>query len=484
MARRPSSLLRIIIGALGALSLAAAPARSVLAEPGEHTSTLGDQQAVSVTIYNDNLALVRDERRITLPKGTLRVALRDVSAQMDPSTALLHSLTSGGAISVVEQNFNFDLLSPEKLLEKYVGREVTVIHTNPRSGVETREQAKVLSVNGGVVLQYENRIETGVDGRLAFPSIPSNLRDRPTLVTELDNTYDGPQQVELDYLTGGMSWRADYVGVLNADDNRLDLNGLITLTNTSGATYTDAHMQLVAGNINRAQVPETVKALGAVTSRAAADMVRQETLFEYHLYTLTRPTTIADQQTKQVALLSASAIPVVKSLELRGQEYYYYQQAGDLGQALKPQVYLEFSNAGGGLGIPLPRGIVRIYKKDSQGDAQFVGEDTIDHTARRERVRLLLGESFDMSATKKQTNFKRIAPYGDRYEYESSYAIEMRNAKDTPVTLKVVEPMPGDWSIIAENFPHQKTSSTTSTWTITVPPNGKTTLNYTVQVIY
>jgi hypothetical protein len=483
MLRRISSSVRLAIGALCALGLAATPVQAVLAESGEHTSTLGDQQAVSVTIYNDNLALVRDERRITLPKGTLRVALRDVSAQMDPSTALLHSLTSAGAVSVIEQNFDFDLLSPEKLLEKYVGRDVTVIHSNPRTGAETREQAKVLSVNGGVVLQYANRIETGVDGRLSFPSIPPNLRDRPTLVTDLDNSYDGPQQVELDYLTGGMSWRADYVGVLNAADNRLDLNGLITLTNTSGATYTDARMQLVAGNINRAQVPQTLRTLGAMNAAPAAE-VRQETLFEYHLYTLTRPTTIADQQTKQVALLSASGVPVTKSLELRGQEYYYYQQAGDLGQQLKPQVYLEFSNDGGGLGIPLPKGIVRIYKKDSQGNTQFVGEDTIDHTARKERVRLLLGESFDVTATKKQTDFKRIAPYGDRYEYVSSYTIEMRNAKDTPVTLKVVEPMPGDWSIAAENFSHVKTSSTTSTWTITVPPSGKTTLSYTVHVIY
>jgi hypothetical protein len=483
MLRQMSSYFRLVIGALCALGIAATPLHAVLAESGEHTSTLADQQAVSVTIYNDNRALVRDERRITLPKGTLRVALRDVSAQMDPSTALLHSLTSSGAISVIEQNFNFDLLSPEKLLEKYVGRDVTVIHTNPRTGAETREEAKVLSVNGGVVLQYANRIETGVDGRLSFPSIPPNLRDRPTLVTELDNTYDSAQQVELDYLTTGMSWRADYVGVLNANDNRLDLNGLITLTNTSGATYTDARMQLVAGNINRAQVPETVRALGAVSMRSA-DQVRQETLFEYHLYTLTRPTTIADQQTKQVALLSASGVSVTKSLELRGQDYYYYQQSGDLGQQLKPQVYLEFSNEGGGLGIPLPKGIVRIYKKDSQGNVQFVGEDNIDHTARKERVRLLLGESFDVTATKKQTDFKRIAPYGDRYEYQSSYSLEMRNAKDTPVTLKVVEPMPGDWTITAQNFPSVKTSSTTSTWTITVPPLGKTTLTYTVRVIY
>ncbi|HME81073.1 MAG TPA: DUF4139 domain-containing protein [Candidatus Eremiobacteraceae bacterium] len=466
------------------LCLLAPTGRVALADPGERTSTLADQQAVSVTIYNDNLALVRDERRMSLPKGTQRLALRDVSAQIDPTTALFHSLTSSGAVSVIEQNFNFDLLSPETLLDKYVGKDVTVIHTNPRTGAETREQAKVLSVNNGVVLQYSNRIETGIDGRLSFPSIPSNLRDRPTLVTDINNTYEGDQSLELDYLTGGLSWHADYVGVLNGDDTRLDLNGLVTLTNTSGTSYDNAKMQLVAGSVNRAQNTDQIRTLAAVSVRAANEPMSQQTLFEYHLYTLGRPTTIADKQTKQVAMLSASAIPVTKSLELRGEDYYYTQATSDLGQRLKPQIYLEFSNDGGGLGVPLPKGVVRIYKKDSSGNAQFVGEDSIDHTARKERIRLLLGESFDVTATKKQTDFKRVGPFNDRYQYESSYSIEMRNAKDTPVTLKVVEPMPGDWTIIAENAPHVKTSSATATWTMTVPANGKTTLEYSVRVLY
>lgn len=473
-----------VAAAAAALALLLPARGAAIADPAERTSTLADQQAVSVTIYNDNLALVRDERRLSLPRGVQRLALRDVSAQIDATTAIFHSLTSAGAVSVIEQNFNFDLLSPETLLAKNVGREVTVIRINPRNGAEIREQAKVLSVNGGVVLQYANRIETSVDGRIIYTSIPPNLRDRPTLVTDIDNTYEGEQLVELDYLTGGLSWRADYVGVLNADDRKLDLNGLVTLTNTSGTTYNNARMQLVAGTLNRAQTADEVRTLGAVTLRNAAPQMRQETLFEYHLYTLGRPTTIADKQTKQVAMLSAAAIPVTKSLELRGQDYYYTQASSDLGQRLKPQVYLEFSNEGGGLGIPLPKGIVRIYKKDSQGNAQFVGEDTIDHTARKERVRLRLGESFDVTATKKQTDFKRVGPFNDRYQYESSYSLEMRNAKNTPVILKVVEPMPGDWNIISENFPHVKSSSATATWTITVPANGKTTLDYTVRVLY
>ncbi|MBV8170823.1 MAG: DUF4139 domain-containing protein [Candidatus Eremiobacteraeota bacterium] len=475
----------VLVRAAGALiAFALLVPQPVSADPGERVSTLAEQQAVSITIYNDNLALVRDERRLALPKGVQQLALRDVSAQIDPTTAILHSLTSAGAIAVIEQNFNFDLLSPETLLEKYVGREVTVVHANYRTGAETREQARVLAVNGGVVLQYANRIETAVDGRLVFASIPANLRDRPTLVTQIDNAYDGEQSVELDYLTGGLSWHADYVGVLNGDDSKLDLNGLVTLTNTSGTSYNNARMQLVAGNLNRVQTPQEVRTLATVTDRAANAGMRQETLFEYHLYTLGRLTTIADKQTKQVAMLSASAVPVTKSLELRGEEYYYTQASSDLGQMLKPQVFLEFQNDGGGLGIPLPKGIVRIYKKDSQGNAQFVGEDQIDHTARKERVRLRLGESFDVTATKKQTDFKRVGPFNDRYQYESSYTIEMRNAKNAAVTLKVVEPMPGDWTILAENYPHVKSSSATATWTITLPADGKETLEYTMRVLY
>ncbi len=481
---RTLSILPSAIGALCALLMSAVPEHAVLAEPGERTSTLADQQAVSLTIYNDNLALVRDERRILLPKGVERLALRDVSANMDPTTALFHSITSPGAISVIEQNFDFDLLSPEKLLEKNVGRDVTVVHTNYKTGVETREQAKILSVTGGVVLQYANRIETSVDGRIIYSSIPPNLRDRPTLVTDLDNSFEGPQTVELDYLTGGLSWRADYVGSLNATDDRLDLNGLVTLSNTSGASYDNAHLQLVAGNVNR--VPAGEGGQNEVRSMAAlaktADQFRTENLFEYHLYTLDRPTSIADNQTKQVALLSASRIPVTKSLELRGQEYYYTERAGDLGQKLKPGVYIEFTNEGGGLGIALPKGIVRIYKRDSQGNAQFVGEDSIDHTPRREKVRLFLGESFDVTATKKQTDWHTLGSSNGVSTYEASFEIEMRNAKDAPVLLKVVEPMPGDWTIESETEPHVKTSSGTATWTIKIPANGKTTLAYTVRI--
>ncbi|MDQ6766499.1 MAG: DUF4139 domain-containing protein [Candidatus Eremiobacteraeota bacterium] len=460
-----------------ALSLGMTPANGDL----ERLSTLSDQRAVAVTIYNQDLALVRDERRITLAPGFNHLAFRDVSGQINAATALLRSISSPGAVSVMEQNFNYDLLSPQKLLEKYVGKYVTVIHTNPATGKETREQARVLSTNEGVVLQYSNRIETEVDGHLSFPSLPSNLRDRPTLVIDLNSTSGAAQDVELSYLTGGLTWSADYVGALNVDDSRLDLNGLVTLGNTSGTTYTNAKLQLVAGDVNRVQQEfNAAKTLGRAVT--ADHVMQQESLLEYHLYTLGRPTTIAEKQTKQVALLSASSIPVTKSLELRGSPYYYTGSYGDLGQRLKFGVYVEFRNDGSGLGIPLPKGTVRIYKKDSAGNEQFVGEDSIDHTPRHELVRLHLGDAFDVTANKKQTNY-HLSHQGSEYIYETSFEIEMHNAKDQAQPVKIVEQMPGiNWEIISENYQHVKASADTAVWSIRLPANGKQTLRYTVRV--
>ncbi len=455
--------------------------RIALAAGDEALSTLAQQQSVAVTIYNSDLALVKDERRLTLPRGQSQLAFRDVSAQINPATALLRSVSARGALSVLEQNFDYDLLTPEKLLEKYVGKYVTVIHSNPYTGRETRETALVLSANDGVVLQYADRIETGVDGRLAFSSLPANLRDRPTLVIDLDNSYAQPQNVELSYLTGGLSWRADYVGELSADDSRLDFNGLITLDNQSGTTYRNAKLQLVAVDVNRVQtVSDAVKVLGEAAATAQPP-VRNEQLLEYHLYTVERPTTIADKQSKQIALLSASNIPVTKTLELRGDPYYYTGSYGDLGQRLKFGVYIQFANENGGLGIPLPKGTVRVYKKDSHGNAQFVGEDEIDHTPRHEQVRLHLGDAFDVTANKKQTNYRYYRD-GAWYVYETSFAFELHNAKDQAQPVEVIEQMPGiNWQIIAENFRHVKTSADTSTWTITLASNSRTTLIYTVQ---
>ena len=220
---------------------------------GELRSTLEDQQSVAVTIYNEDLALVKDKRQVDLPVGTSDLAFRDVSARIRPETALLRSLAGEGGLAVLEQNFDFDLLTPEKLLEKYVGRQVGVIKTHPTTGEETEEQATVLSAAEGTVLRIGERIETGTPGRIVYREVPPNLRDRPTLVMTLENVLSGPQEVELSYLTGGLSWQADYVGELDAEDRHLDLTGWVTLNNTSGTRYQNARLQLVAGDVNRVQ---------------------------------------------------------------------------------------------------------------------------------------------------------------------------------------------------------------------------------------
>lgn len=456
------------------LAQAAEPAREV-------ASNAADREAVAVTVYNDDLALVKERRRVDLPGGLTRLSLRDVAAQMRPETALLRA-ASGPALNLVEQNFDFDLLTPQKLLEKYVGRQVTVIRPHPTSDAERRETATVLAAGEGTVLRFADRIETGVPGRLAFDSVPANLRDRPTLSVLLE-AAGGKQAVELSYLTGGLAWKADYVANLSADGKTLDLNGWVTLTNRSGASFDDATLQLVAGTVNRVrQADMRVMTMAAPAARAKTQEATQEALMDYHLYSFERPTSIADNQTKQLALLSASAVPVRREYLLAGNEYYYRdrqaQQFGQIGQKLKPAVFLEFENKGGQLGKPLPAGIVRVYARDSKGAAQFVGEDRIEHTAKNEKLKLKLGEAFDITADRKQTSYRKVA---DNL-IESSWRIEIRNAKDEAVTVRVQEPLPGDWEMVQESQKHTKESARVASWNVRVPAGGSTVLDYTVRV--
>jgi hypothetical protein len=450
---------------------AAEPVRDV-------TSSAADREAVAVTVYNDDLALVKERRRVDLPAGLTRLSLREVAAQMRPETALLRAV-SGQALSLVEQNFDFDLLTPQKLLEKYVGREVTVIRPHPTNDSERRERATVLAAGQGTVLRFADRIETGVPGRLAFDSVPSNLRDRPTLSILLE-AAGGKQAVELSYLTGGLSWKADYVANLSTDGKSLDLNGWVTLTNRSGAGFDNATLQLVAGTVNRVRQPEPQRAyaMAAPAPRAKGMEATQEALMDYHLYSFERPTSIADNQTKQLALLSASAVPVRREYLLAGNDWYYRDRYAQIGQKLKPAVFIEFDNKGGQLGKPLPGGIVRVYAKDSKGAAQFVGEDRILHTAKNEILKLKLGEAFDITAERKQTSYKKIA---DNVS-ETAWRIELRNAKDEAVTVKVQEPMPGDWEIQQESQKSTKESARVASWNVAVPAGGATVLDYAVRV--
>ena len=465
-------------GVLGVAALVAAGMVQAAEPVRDVASDAADREAVAVTVYNEDLALVKERRRVDLPAGLTRVSLREVAAQMRPETALLRAVT-GQPLALVEQNFDFDLLTPQKLLEKYVGREVTVIRPHPTSDAERREKATVLAAGQGTVLRFADRIETGVPGRLAFDSVPANLRDRPTLSVLLE-AAGGSQAVELSYLTGGLSWKADYVASLAADGKSLDLSGWVTLTNRSGAAFDNSTLQLVAGTVNRVRQQDSrVYAMALpVAARAKSIEATQEALLDYHLYSFERPTSIADNQTKQLALLSAAAVPVRREYLLAGSDWYYRDRYGQIGQKLKPAVFLEFENRGGQLGKPLPGGIVRVYARDSKGAAQFVGEDRIAHTAKNEKLKLKLGEAFDITAERKQTSYRKISDN----VVEAAYRIDLRNAKDEAVTVRVQEPLPGDWEMLQESQPHTRESARVASWNVAVPAGGAAVLDYGIRV--
>ncbi|MBI5559429.1 MAG: DUF4139 domain-containing protein [Deltaproteobacteria bacterium] len=468
--------------------LSSAVALLVMTQPvpapsAEYTTTLADQQGLAVTIYNQNLALVKDRRTITLPAGQHVLSFREVSGQIKPETALLNA----ASLAVLEQNFEFDLLTPQALLEKYVGQEVTVVRTHPTTGEEAREKAKVLSANNGVVLRLGDHIETGIPGRLVFADVPANLRDRPTLTMLADSKTDKPQQVELSYLTSGLGWQADYVAELNPADDAVDLNGWVTLTNQSGASYNNASLQLVAGDVHQVPPQHPAPKAARDTKVMSAEMqsaMAEEQMFEYHLYSLDRPATIRDNQTKQVALLQANQVPCRKELILQGGDYYYSSQYGEIGKKMKIGVFVEIANSKeNNLGLPLPKGVVRVYKKDSRDRLQFVGEDRIDHTPENEKLRLKLGDAFDVTANTKQTDFKKVSGFSlYNYIYESAYQLELKNGKKEAVTVKVTEPIPGDWEMLEQSLPHEKAASNTAVWQVAVPPLGSTTLSYKVRV--
>ena len=481
-------MLKIWVAGIITASLAVASFGTAAASGGagdEKVITAAEQKDMSVTIYNDDLALVKDTRRVKLDLDFNKLAWRDLSGQIRPETAQLRNLTQATGFRVLEQNFDSNLLTPEKLLEKYVGKEVIAIRTNLATGAETRETAMVLAANNGLVLKFGDRIEVGNPDRLAFPGVPEGLRDKPTLVISLIDSAQGEQILELSYLTSGLSWRADYVAELNDREDRVDFNGWITLVNQSGIAYPNARLQLVAGDLNRAgqRPPLQRKVMGMTAEMADATQMKQESLLDYHLYTLPRSTTLAEAQTKQVALMSAKHISIAKQFLLSGANYYYFSQSADLGQMPKVGVFFEFRNSGDDLGVPLPKGMVRVYKKDSQGNAQFVGEDQIDHTPGNGSIRLKLGEAFDVTADKKQTDFKRSGGEGRHNGVvEAAFQIVLKNAKKEPITVVVREPVPGDWTMVSESHPHTRRVSGIAEWKISIPANGKSTLAYRVRI--
>jgi hypothetical protein len=461
-----------------------APVRTEAEEqPG---TTSGDQVELAVTVYNSNLALVRDVRQLTLPTGAFHLRFMDIAASINPATVHFRSLTEPARLAVIEQNYEYDLLEPQKLLQKYVGREITLVRAREENSTTKWEEVKatLLAYNNGPVWKIGNEIVTGLSAdSMRFPELPENLYSRPTLLWSLENTGARRHRVEASYLAGNMSWNADYVLTVGHDDKSADLDGWVTLVNNSGVAFKNAKLQLVAGDLHRVmeQYPAAPGAAKAMLDRAAAaPQFAQEAFSEYHLYTLGRRTSIFDKESKQISLLNASGIPVEKTFVVDGQQFYY-RNAQHPGSPWKDpvKVYFKFKNdEKSGLGMPMPAGVVRVYQADSKGGVLFVGEDRINHTPKDEAVSLHIGNAFDVVCERKQTDFKKLS---DRL-YEMEFEITLRNHKDAPITVEVNEPIGGDWEMVQSTHKWTKTGAWAAQFRVPVEKDGTSVLRYRVRV--
>jgi len=456
------------------------------APPAAATTTLDDQAELAVTVYNSDLALVRDVRNVQIARGVSDLHFMDIAATVNPATVHFRSLTEPGRLGVLEQNYEYDLLEPEKLLRKYVGREVTLVRTRI-DGNTTRDEdvkARLISYNNGPVWEINGEIVTGMPtNHIRFPELPGNLFSRPTLIWTLENNGGTRHRVEASYLARSLSWIADYVLTVGRDDKIADIDGWVTVTNGSGTSFRNAQLQFVAGDLNRVKSELAALARDAAQRAPEAAPVRmsQESFSDYHLYTLARKTTINNAETKQVSMLGATGFPVQKRYVVDGQPYYY--RAPHPGAPIKSdvQVFYQFKNdEKTGLGMPMPGGTVRVYQSDSRGGLQFVGEDRIDHTPKDETLNLKIGNAFDVVCERKQKDFDKIAD--NVYEFE--YEITLRNHKPTPVTVEINEPIGGSWRMLQASHPWDKTAAFAAQFKVPVAADGAATLSYRVRVTY
>ena len=450
----------------------------------DQASNLSDQTDLAITVYNSNIALVRDVRQLTLPTGSFRLKFMDIAATVNPATVHFRSLTEPDKLSVIEQNYEYDLLEPAKLLHKYVGKEVTLVRSYQDNGTTKHEEIKatLLSDNNGPVWKIGNDIVTGMFAEsYRFPEVPANLYDRPTLLMSLDNTGARKNQIEASYLATNLSWNSDYVLTVARDDKAADLDGWVTLANNSGTAFRNARLQLVAGELNRLPVPSAPMAMRADAGRSkvANEQFQQESFSEYHLYSLGRRTSVEDKETKQISLLQGTGVPVEKVFVVNGQNFYYHNQYNPGSPQKDPvMVFYKFKNEDkAGLGMPLPAGNLRVYQKDSKGGVLFIGEDHIDHTPKDETVTVHIGNAFDVVAERKQTDYKRI----DTHVWEMEFEITLRNHKDSPITVEVNEPIGGDWEMLSSTYKFTKTAAWAAQFKVPVDKNGTSVLKYRIR---
>jgi hypothetical protein len=466
--------MRSLIRLASAIAVAAPISAQTLIPPPSQTA----QGDVAVTIYNNNRALIEDKRQLDLPAGRSRQEFRDVSAQIEPATVTL----SGRGIGIVEQNFDFDLLSPAALMQKAVGQTVTLVRTNPATGAETRERARILAVNGGVVMQIGDRIEVlrddGIPARVIFDKVPETLRPRPTLSVTLDADGGGRRPVTLTYLTPGLAWAADYVALFDETNGRMDVQGWITLTNNSGTPYVNASTLLVAGAVGSAggydryggYPPPPPRPPGGIY-RPGTETAPRERLGDFYLYPLPERTTIADKQTKQVSFLDVKSTPAARAYEFRNG----WLTTAD--QAISVNSVLRFSSArGGGLGDALPAGTIRVYQRDARGNPQFVGEHRIGHTPMGSDIGLATGQAFDVKVRPVVEERTRLS--SSRWRTRMRYTLT--NAGPRPVTIDLVQSgLWGDTRIVEQSMESERLSADEARWRVNVPANGEATVTAT-----
>jgi hypothetical protein len=463
--------------------------------------------SVELTIYNSNFALIREERLMTLAKGLNSVIVPDIPATIDGTSLHFTSLTAPSAVTVLEQNFQYDLVHQAKLLEKYIGKEVDFVRTDPETKKSFTVHGKLLSTgwqtygspnnyqnSGQMIAEINGKIEIAPEGRLVLPSLPEGLVLKPQLEWLVSNLKAGEHKTEISYIANQLSWNCDYVAVLNAKDNAIDLTGWVTLTNNSGTAFKNAGLKLVAGDVNIVKPQQRYDGMLKMATNSFAgegQQFEQKELFEYKLYTLQRRTDIGNNETKQIELTSGTEIPAEKIFVydgLGGQwrgwfNNYSYRGQGSFGQQSDPKVgvYVTFKNdKKSGLGIPLPKGKVRVYKKDGEDKEQFVGENEIDHTPKDEEVKLYLGNAFDLVGSRVQKDFKTVV---SGHVYEETFEIKVRNHKEEAVEVMVYEhPWRwNQWEIMKANGEWEKVDQTTIKFPVKLKKDEEKTITYTIR---
>ena len=460
-----------------AASLALAATVAGAAEPVPVISQPDQRTRLQLTVYNQDLGLVREVRQVPVPQGDFPLEFQGVPSQVQPKTLVLE-IRGGTGLAIREQNFEFDLMSREKILEKYVGRDVA--WAQEEGG---RIVGRLLGIANGPVYEVNGEVVFEVPGRIVLPALPGDLRAWPTLVWGAHAERAGEAEIDASYLTTGLSWAADYVLQMNAAGTEGDLQAWVSVDNRSGATYPDATLMLVAGDIHRAPVPRPGREVMMKAEMYAMDAggVTEEALYDYHLYTVNWPTTFKDNQTKQVSLFEAEKVKVQRQYTTRA-ESHIFRGGGDF-EALPQDVVVTYAfenRKDNQLGLPMPAGVVRVYGQAESGSRQLLGEDAIKHTPRDERISLTVGNAFDIVAERRQQDYQRVS---DRV-HRATHAITLRNHKDEDVTVRVQEMVGGDWEVLKNSHPYAKLGAQALEFAVNVPRDGETVVTYTVQVTY